>query len=229
MTNRVKLLALVAALVLGATSAYADTITYTLTTGNSGISGTPGPYGTVLVNRTDSTHATIAFSADTGFVLMAQGIAAVNVNATTFTSAITLLVDFVGFTFPTISNGGSATEDGFGTFNFTLDASDGFPSGLIGLDFSIQNTSGTWASAANVLTPNALGNSVAAHIGVCGNAGDTAASTTCVASNGAFSTGYATNGTPTNPIPEPATLWLLGSGLSVLSGVGLRRRSRFVA
>src|ERR1700732_1576273 len=40
----------------------ADSITFNLTDGNSAISGYPGPYGSVLVNRTSTTTATITFT-----------------------------------------------------------------------------------------------------------------------------------------------------------------------
>ena len=58
-------------LALGVPSASADTLDYTLTVGNSAISSF-GPYGTVDVNRTSNTTATITFTALTGFRLGIQ-------------------------------------------------------------------------------------------------------------------------------------------------------------
>jgi hypothetical protein len=53
--------------------------------------------------------------------------------------------------------------------------------------FCLTNTSGDWASAVNVLTPNADGNILAAHVFVTTSPAN--------ASNTALATGYATNGT----------------------------------
>src|SRR5437899_4174393 len=69
--------------------ARADSITYDLTTGNSAISGYAGPYGSVTVNRTDSSHATITFVSSTvagNINLFGDGQSVdVNVNATSWT------------------------------------------------------------------------------------------------------------------------------------------------
>src|SRR5467141_3436150 len=68
----------------------AGALTISLSTGNPGISGFPGPYGTVGVTQTDSTHATILFTAlDSpntlfSYLFGAQGAAGVNVNAGSF-------------------------------------------------------------------------------------------------------------------------------------------------
>src|SRR5258707_4318856 len=66
-----------------ATSAFANTIS--LDTGNSGISGYTGPYGSVTVTWIDSTHAGITFTAlDNGyhFLFGDGGSVALNVNGT---------------------------------------------------------------------------------------------------------------------------------------------------
>ena len=44
------------------TTASADTVIYSLNAPNVPLSPYTGPYGTVTVNRTDSTHATITFA-----------------------------------------------------------------------------------------------------------------------------------------------------------------------
>src|SRR5262245_36865232 len=76
------------ALLAWAGTAGADVISILLGTGNSAINGFPGPYASVDVNRTDSTHATITFTGLTQgtnqFRMGAQGAAAVNVNASAF-------------------------------------------------------------------------------------------------------------------------------------------------
>lgn len=226
----IKSVVMTAAFLLGATSAFADTFTSTLTTGNSSISGTPGPYGTVVVNTTGANTATVTFTADAGFVFMAQGLAAVQVNATSWSTSGLSWTFLPGFGIPpptfTITSAGSGQEDGFGNFNQTFDGSDGFTNGVHTFTFSLTDTAGTWANAASVLGFNSNGFDAAAHVGVCGNATDTAAGA-CVASNGAFSTGYAGEGNGTiTPTPEPASLGLLGTGLVAISGMVMRRKWR---
>jgi hypothetical protein len=111
----------------------------------------------------------------------------------------------------TASNGGSNQADGAGFFNQTIDLTDGFTDRASTISFTLNNISGTWASDSLVLIGNNLGNTVAAHIGVC---------TTNPCTSFA-ATGFATNGGGT--IPEPATwaMMILGFG-----GIGamLRRR-----
>src|SRR5713101_7903097 len=52
----------VAALAFGTPSARADVITFNLDTPNTAISGFTGPYGTVTVDRTSTTTATITLT-----------------------------------------------------------------------------------------------------------------------------------------------------------------------
>ena len=66
--------------------------------------------------------------------------------------------------------------------------SDGFGSAATELDFTLTDTSGTWANAASVLTQNADGWYAAAHIGVC----DTSVGTgDCTSAGNQVATGYA--------------------------------------
>ena len=207
---KMKLLAAAAAgaLTLAMAGAASATITFVLDTGNSDISGFTGPYGSVDVTRTDATHANISFtSATPQFFFLAVNAADVNVNAATSTlSALT--ENGAG----TLSAGGSGNVDGHGVFNQTTNLTDGFGDRASAISFILTNTSGTWADDSSVLIANALGNSVAAHIGVC-NTGCTEF----------LATGFATDGGGGGVIPEPATwaMMILGFG-----GVGalLRRR-----
>lgn len=200
-------------LALGAGGASADHIDFTLSLGNSAISGFSGPYAEVDVNRTSSTTATITFTSDTvggNIYLMGDGgTVGVNVNAATWTlSSITGSNSGTGFTPGPFSDGGAGNEDGFGSFNQTINSFDGFTHSSDTVSFVLTNTGGTWASAANVLTGNADGNTAAAHIFV--------TSSPANASNGALATGFAT-------IPIPAAAWLFGSGLVGLIAIARRR------
>ncbi len=214
------LVALLVLLTVGAPIASADTISFTLAAGNSDISAYAGPYATVTVNRTDSTHATITFASLTSggniFLLGDGGSVAVNVNAAIWTlSGITGGNAGTGFLPATYSDGNAGNEDGWGSFNQTINNSDGFKNSSDTISFTLTNTSGTWANAGNVLTANASGYFAAAHIFV--------TESPAVRANGALVTGYASGG-PTSVPDGGMTLILLGGALVGLEA--LRRRLR---
>jgi hypothetical protein len=192
----------------------ADLFTFDLTIGNPAISGFPGPYATVLVNRTSTTTATITFTSlmNSGHIYLfgAQGSVAVNVNASSFTlGPITGSNGGTGFSPGPYSDGGSGNEDGHGSFNQTINSFGGYTHSSDTLSFTLSDTSGTWSSAANVLTANNNGFVAAAHIFVAQAPAD--------ASNGALATGYAAG------IPEPGTVGLIALGAVLLAGA-LRKR-----
>src|SRR5215475_10794901 len=92
------------ALMLGAVSgARADTITYNLTYTNSGDIGS-GPFGTVTVDLTSGTTATVTFTAAAGYVFGDGSIADVNVNAASWTIGT--------FSSALLSSDGSKNVDG---------------------------------------------------------------------------------------------------------------------
>jgi hypothetical protein len=219
------LLAVALALAFGARSASADTFTSILDTGNSAISGYSGPYGTVTVDRTSSTAATVTFTSNTvnsNIYLFGDGSsAAVNVNASSFTitgiSGSNAGTGFSPGSFSVANPPGTSNVDGFGLFNGVIDSFDGFTHTSDTISFTLTNLSGTWASAVNVLTPNADGNDAAAHIFV--------TSSPAGATNGAIATGYAGE-TGGAVVPEPSTMALAGLGALGFLGYGLRRRSK---
>jgi len=227
-----------AAVLLGgsilAPTAWADSVTFTLANGNSpgGLGNFPGPYATVTVNLIDPTDATITFDslsatggacAPTGctYLMASDGAAAVNVNAASWTlNSVTGSNSGTGFTPGPFSNGGAGNEDGFGSFNQTINSFDGYQHSSNEIILSLTDTSGTWASAANVLIGNADGNVAAIH----GFAASCPSASSCVASGtGAtppLGTGFATT-------PGP----VLGAGLPGLVAacfglIGLARRRR---
>jgi hypothetical protein len=212
------LLAVVGLTLARGSPALADVFNSTINTPNSAISGFSSPFGEVSVNLTTSTTATITFTSDTvggnTYLFGDGGSVALNVNATTFTvSGISGSNSGTGFTPGPYTFAGAGNEDGFGSFNLTIDSFDGFTHSSDTITFTLTNTSGTWASASDVLVANASGFDAAAHIFV--------TSSPANASNGAIATGFAAEGATV--VPEPGSMALFGSGLLLLGGAVRRR------
>jgi hypothetical protein len=217
--NKLKYIAAVLIAIAGFGLQQADAFTSSLGTGNPAISGFAGPYGTVTVTLVNSTTATITFTSNTKagniYLFGDGGSVAVNVNASTFTvSNITGSNSGTGFTPGPYTFAGAGTEDGFGSFNLTINSFDGFTHSSDTISFTVTNTSGTWASAADVLAFNANGFDAAAHIFV--------TSAPANASNSALATGFAAENAGGVGVPDGGTtVMLLGVALGAL---GMARR-----
>jgi len=190
---------LIAVACLGLQQAKADTITYNLTVANTSTLGA-GPFGSVLVDRTSTTTATITFTAASGYLFVDGSAVDVNVNGT-FTAT-----GFTASPGEAVSFSGAKNVDGFGSFNDTnseMDASNGDTT----VSFTLTATGSTsWATAGSVLIANSNGALVAAHVFLVG-------------SNGV--TGFVSNGGAVNTPDGGTTVMLLGAALGAL---GVARR-----
>ncbi len=98
--------------------------------------------------------------------------------------------------------------DSFGKFNLTIDSKNGFKDAATNIQFTLTDTSGTWANAFAVLLPNSGGWQAASHIFVC-QAGS------CDPSLGALTSGFVVG---VVAVPLPGALFLFGSGFIALTG-----------
>jgi hypothetical protein len=199
-------------------------IAFDLSAGNSAISGFASPYAAVTVNRTDNTHATITFTsltANENIYLMGDGgTVGVNVHASSWTlGSVSGSNGGTGFSPGPYSSGGAGNEDGFGSFNQTINSHDGFTSSADDVSFVLTDTGGTWASASDVLVNNGNGYLAAAHIFV--------TSSPAAQGNGAITTGYAAGTVGT--VPEPATWAMVLIGFAGLGYAAGRRRKESVS
>ena len=201
--NKIKYIAaaLIAIAGLGFQQAKADTYSFDLNVGNAALTtgGFNGPYATVTVNLTDSTHATITFAAYNGYLIGGAQAAGVNVSGS-FQLVANSFSWTGGNASTAFSDGGANNLDGFGSFKQTIDNFDGFNAAVTSLSFKLLATNGnTWGNAMSVLTSTWL---AAAHIFAIGDS--------------SILTGYGAG----NGVPDGGTtVMLLGIGLGVLGMV----------
>jgi hypothetical protein len=188
----------------------ASATSFTLSTGDAGLSGYTGPYGTVSVSLLNSSAATITFTALSSggfdYLFGDGGSVALNVTGTGISYA-----GGTGITQPQVQPNGSTPWQvgGLGNFNFVLANFYGLNNALSTFTFTLTNTSGNWTNAASVLTANNAGQFVAAHIFLAhANGGNTNV------------TGIATNGVPDGGM----TISMLGLALVGMGLVARRKK-----
>ena len=191
----------------------------TISNPNPALAPFPGPYATITITLTDSTHAAVEADSLTNgsndYLIGGEGAFGLNVSSL-FTIGPVTEFNSLGSPFtPTFKSCGSGTESGFGVFNLSCDNSDGFGDSATKINFTLTDTSGTWATSDAVITPNAGGYSGVAHL--------FDRNPSC---DGACVTGFAANGGTPPQVPEPVSfsLAIIGGGMMGLGLIARRRK-----
>jgi hypothetical protein len=188
---------------------------------DSEISQYPGPYGKVDITLTDATHANITLTAlndvADGFYYRFGAHASLGLNF----NGTAALIGSITASGPdgnqTLTLGGPASEGGFQQFNFTLNDKGGDTHAVTSISFSVANTTGTWSSDSNVLTPNAHGYLAAGRVFVYQSPNP---------GQDALNSGFAGNDEAVIHGPAPSSAILALLGLAGLGMVGLVRYIR---
>lgn len=215
-------LLLVLALAIVAVPAMAD-ITGQLTVANGNLASQgAGPYASYDISGSGTSY-TVSVTGLNNFVFGATGTFALDLSTAAGAGS------FTGVTGCTDINGAATScgswsqlsagnEDGFGSFNFRIDGGNGFSNPFTSFTFTFDTANSVdLTTLLDTALPNAAGhlalktNTACTGFAANGGTGDALSDTT-----------NCTSPQPP-PVPEPASLFLFGSGLSALGLFGRRK------
>jgi hypothetical protein len=181
------------------------------------VAGYPSPYAMVTIDVANGGGVAMVDVEGLslgGFNYEIGGAGAVGLNLTKAATANTF--SWIGGNGLTgFSNGGSGNEDGYGSFSLTVDGFGGFTQAVTDLKFVVTPTSGVFANALSVLTPNGNLHDAADHIFI--------ASKSCDA---ACNTMFASNSAGPVVVPDSATSIPAMLGLAVIAGYAKLKNRR---
>jgi len=219
-------LATVLLLTLGASSASAAFDTTVILTNQNGAVPGSGPYVQVDIHIASTTSATLTYTAlsNGGFeyLMGANGSVGANINTNggSFTAIATgtsyaTASGASGFHTGSFTHIGTGNEDGFGSYNLSIDSFDGYTNAWQQVVVTLTGTGTNWTNLASLLTPVSGGagtSALAAHVFGCTLSGGV-----CNSGEPVSSTGYVAT-------PEPKLLTALALGMIGLAFFQARRK-----